>query len=59
MSKEERKIKIEEMAEKFMKIESPVGKGYAIMCMTAYEEGKEAGKTEEREQWEKKAIAMA
>lgn len=49
MSKEEKKKRIELMAKKFMQIESPVGKGYAIMCMTAYEEGKEAGRAEERE----------
>lgn len=56
MSEEKRSI-IERMATKFTEITSPDAKGYAVMCMTAYEAGKEAGKIEEREQWEKRATA--
>lgn len=55
MNKEEKKKKIEELAEKFMAIETPEEKAYAIMHMTAYLEGKEAGKLEERRRWEKLA----
>lgn len=56
---EEKKTIIERMATKFMEIPSPDAKGYAVMCMTAYEAGKEAGKTEERELWKGKAMATA
>lgn len=48
---EEKKAIIERMTTKFIAIPSPDAKGYAVMCMTAYEAGKEAGKLEEREQW--------
>lgn len=56
---EERKAIIERMAMKFMEIPSPDAKGYAVMCMTAYEAGKESGKMEERERWEEKITATA
>ena len=58
MSEEKRTI-IERMATKFTEIPSPDAKGYAVMCMTAYEAGKESGKMEERERWEKKGVAIA
>jgi len=56
---EEKKAIIERIATKFTAIETPEAKGYAVMCMTAYEAGREAGKVEEREQWEKKIAAIA
>lgn len=56
---EEKKAIIERMATKFTEIPSSDAKGYAVMCMTAYEAGKEAGKVEEREQWEKKMSETA
>lgn len=56
---EEKKAIIERMATKFMEIPSPDAKGYAVMCMTAYEAGKESGKMEERELWERKVAAIA
>nr|UVX80338.1 MAG: hypothetical protein [Bacteriophage sp.] len=52
MSKEKKEI-IERMATKFAAVKSPEAKGYIVMCMTAFEAGKEAGKEEERERWEK------
>ena len=48
---------IERMATKFTAVESPEAKGYIVMCMTAYEAGKEAGKEEERERWEKQVAS--
>lgn len=56
---EEKKIIIERMAKKFTEIPSSNAKGYAVMCITAYEAGKEAGKVEEREQWKKKNSVTA
>ena len=56
---EEKKAIIERMAAKFIAIPSPDAKGYAVMCMTAYEAGKEAGKMEEREQWKGKVAVTA
>lgn len=52
MSKEKKEI-IERMATEFAAVKSPETKGYIVMCMTAFEAGKEAGKEEERERWEK------
>lgn len=46
---EKKKTIIERMATKFVAAETPEIKGYMVMCMTAYEAGKEAGKSEERE----------
>lgn len=59
MNREQKKQKIEELAEKFMSIEEPDKKAYAIMHMTAYLEGKEAGKIEERKRWEKELAETA
>lgn len=52
MSEKKKEI-IERMATKFAAVESQEAKGYIVMCMTAFEAGKEAGKEEERERWEK------
>lgn len=52
-TREDKKTRVEKMAEKFMAIGSQNTKSLAIICMTAYEEGKEAGRMEERKQWQK------
>lgn len=58
MTRNEKKTAIENMAERFMSISDPEGKSMAIMVMSAYAEGKAAGKVEERRRWEQKeAIA--
>lgn len=54
MTKEEKKRTIENMAERFMSIENLEGKSMTIMIMSAYTEGKAAGKAEERAKWEKR-----
>lgn len=48
MTRKEKEKFIENMAERFMKISSFEEKSMAIMCMTAYAEGKAAGQAEER-----------
>lgn len=45
MNEEKRRI-IEKMAAEFMQIDTVDKKAYAVICMTAYESGKEAGKAE-------------
>ena len=59
MTKKEKKVVIENMAEKFMGIDDFEGKSMAIMIMSAYVEGKAAGKAEERKRWEQKQAAVA
>lgn len=54
MTKNEKKRTIENMAERFMSISDLEGKSMAIMVMSAYAEGKAAGKVEERRRWEQK-----
>ncbi len=46
MTIEEKNKKIEAIAKKYMSIEIPELKSMAIITMTAYEEGKKAGKEE-------------
>lgn len=48
----EKELIIERMITKFTQIQHPDIKGYALMCMTAYESGKESGVLEERKRWE-------
>lgn len=48
MTRSEKKAVIESMAEKFMNIDDLEGKSMTIMVMSAYAEGKAAGKAEER-----------
>lgn len=48
MTRNEKKTAIENMAERFMSISDLEGKSMAIMVMSAYAEGKAAGKVEER-----------
>ena len=60
MTRNEKKAVIENMAEQFMSIDDLEGKSMTIMCMSAYAEGKAAGKAEERQKWEQKeAVATA
>lgn len=60
MTRNEKKAVIENMAERFMSIDDLEGKSMTIMCMSAYAEGKAAGKAEERRKWEQKqAVATA
>ena len=60
MTRNEKKAVIENMAEQFMSIDDLEGKSMTIMCMSAYAEGKAAGKAEERRKWEQKqAVATA
>lgn len=59
MTKNEKKAAIENMAEKFMSIDDLEGKSMTIMVMTAYAEGKAAGKEEERRKWEQKETVAA
>ena len=49
------------MAERFMGIDDLEGKSMTIMMMSAYAEGKAAGKAEERRRWEqeRKQAAVA
>ena len=54
MTRNEKKTAIENMAERFMNISDLEGKSMAIMVMSAYAEGKAAGKVEERRRWEQK-----
>jgi hypothetical protein len=54
MTRNEKKTVIENMAERFMKIGDIEGKSMTIMVMSAYAEGKAAGKEEERRKWEQK-----
>jgi hypothetical protein len=54
MTRSEKKAVIESMAEKFMNIDDLEGKSMTIMVMSAYAEGKAAGKAEERRRWEQK-----
>lgn len=53
MSRDEKKTAIENMAKRFMTIDELEGKSIAVMVMSAYTEGKAAGKEEERQKREK------
>ena len=61
MTKKEKKAVIESMAKRFMGIDDLEGKSMTIMMMSAYAEGKAAGKAEERRRWEqeRKQAAVA
>ena len=59
MTRNEKKAGIESMAEKFMNIDDLEGKSMTIMVMSAYAEGKVAGKAEERRRWEQKEAVAA
>lgn len=61
MTRSEKKAVIESMAERFMGIDDLEGKSMTIMMMSAYAEGKAAGKAEERRRWEqeRKQAAVA
>ena len=53
MTRKERKTAIENMAEDFMNLGNK-GKTMVVLMQTAYNEGKTAGKREERAKWERK-----
>lgn len=53
MTRKERKKAIENMAEDFMNLGNK-GKTMVVLMQTAYNEGKTAGKREERAKWERK-----
>lgn len=59
MTRDEKKATAESMAESFMRMDDLEGRSMAIMCMSAYAEGKAAGKAEERKRWEQKEAAVA
>lgn len=59
MTRNEKKAVIENMAERFMSIDDLEGKSMTIMVMSAYAEGKVAGKAEERQKWEQKQAVAA
>lgn len=59
MTRNEKKAVIEKMAERFMNIDDLEGKSMTIMVMSAYAEGKAAGKAEERRRWEQKKTIAA
>lgn len=57
---EEKKAILERIAQKFTDIQTPDAKAYAVICMTAFESGKETGIIEERQRWEQQvAVATA
>lgn len=51
MTRSEKKEVIESMAEQFMSVGDNDGKSMIIMVMSAYMEGKAAGRQEERAKW--------
>lgn len=59
MTREEKRAEAESMAEHFMSMESLEGQSMAMIAMSAYAEGKAAGKAEERKRWEQKEAAVA
>jgi len=59
MTREDKKTAIETMAENFMSISDFEVKSMTIMVMSAYAEGKAAGKLEERHKWEQKEAVAA
>lgn len=56
---DEKRLILERMAAKFTSLNDPDIKGYAVIDMTTYLAGKEAGKTEERERWIRKNAVIA
>ena len=58
VSKEKQEI-LERMAEKFSEIKQEDTKSYAVICMTAFASGKEAGIAEERKRWKEKELVEA
>lgn len=49
MNREDKKAKVESLAEKYMDIRSPEAMAFGVLAMSAYLEGKIAGAREERE----------
>lgn len=60
MTRNEKKAAIGDMAEMCMSVENLEEKSMVFMVVSAYMEGKAAGKAEERKKWEQRqAVAMA
>lgn len=59
MTRNEKKVVAEKMAHQFMSIEDIERKSMAALCMSAYAEGKAAGKAEERQKWEQRKEQIA
>ncbi|MDR0947893.1 MAG: hypothetical protein LBM69_00060 [Lachnospiraceae bacterium] len=59
MATKDGKKMAETMAEKIMSIDDLDGKSWSLMVLSAYAEGKAAGKQEERQKWEQKQAATA
>lgn len=55
MTRDEKKTNITNMAESVMKVEDQSRQSMMFMAMSAYAEGKAAGKAEERQRYEKEA----
>lgn len=58
MTRNERKAAIENTAEMCMSVENLEAKSMVFMIVSAYIEGKAAGKAEERKKWEQKQAAL-
>lgn len=59
MTREEKRVAAESMAERFMGFDDLDDQSMAMIAMSAYAEGKAAGKAEERKRWEQKEAAVA
>jgi hypothetical protein len=57
MTRNEKKSAIESMAERFIGFDTVEEKTLAAMTMSAYTQGKAAGKEEERAKWEQRLAA--
>lgn len=55
MTRDEKKANIENMAESVMSVKNPAEQSMMFMAMSAYAEGKAAGKAEERQRCKKEA----
>lgn len=58
MTRDEKKAAVEKMAENFMQINDAEVQSFAVLCMSAYIEGKAAGRAEERQKWERKEMPV-
>lgn len=58
MTRNERKVAIENTAKMCMSVESLEAKSIVCMIVSAYIEGKAAGKAEERKKWEQERAAL-
>lgn len=58
MTRDEKKAAVERMAESFMEINDVEAQSFVALCITAYIEGKAAGRAEERQRWEQKEMPV-